>query len=73
MDEIYPSKGTGDDGIHAIASTWKANLGVPATVSEDVSLSHFDESQLSIIAVGEIVLKPDTLAWDKRLEDAKAC
>lgn len=73
MNEINPSKSTGDNRVHGAANTWEAYLGISATVREDIRLSHFDESQLTIIAVSEIVLKPDVLAYRRWPRARQGC
>ena len=55
MEEIHSSKGTSGDRVHRVTDTRKADLGVPPDMGEDVGLAHFNESQLGVVAVGEIV------------------
>ena len=55
MEEIHSSKGTSGDRVHGVTSTLKADLRVPSNMGEDVVLAHLNESQLGVVAVGEIV------------------
>lgn len=57
VEEIYTTKGTSDDGVDIAVGAFEANEGVSSNMREDVSLTHFDESQFAVVAVGEEVCR----------------
>lgn len=57
MEKIYTTKGTSDDGVDIAVGAFEANEGVSSNMREDVSLTHFDESQFAVVAVGEEVCR----------------
>jgi len=55
VQEVNTTKSTGHAGIHVVASTWDAHLGVTTNVREDVALAKLNESQLGVVAVSQEV------------------
>lgn len=55
VQEIDTTKGAGDNRVNLAASTLNLNLGVLSNMGKDVSLSHLDQSEFSVVAVREVV------------------
>lgn len=52
VKKVYAAKGARSDGIYGLAGPLKLQASVPPTMWEDISLTHLNQSELGIIAVG---------------------
>jgi hypothetical protein len=49
VDEVNPSKSSGDNGVDGIASTSDLNLSAASNVGKDIALPQFNQSKLNVI------------------------
>ncbi|EPE06016.1 hypothetical protein F503_02845 [Ophiostoma piceae UAMH 11346] len=57
VQEVDATESASDHGVDGAVGAVEADAGAAADMGEDVALAHLNESQLSVVAVGEVVLK----------------
>ena len=64
VEEIDAAKGASHNRVDAVAGSFKSDLSVSSDVGEDFLLAHFDQSQLTVVAVGEEVFEWSAVGFD---------
>lgn len=55
MQKVDATKGSSNTGVNVTAGTGNAHTSVTTNMGENITLAQFDQSQLSVVAMGEEV------------------